>query len=65
MARPGVIPVAEREYKQLNEQTMRNAVEQELQDLSSHVEQNENKLTKDGTLALRRFQFMFLGSGNV
>ena len=63
MARPGAIPLASQEYDMINEQNMRNAVEQEIQDLSTEVVRNENKKTKDGTLALRRFQFLTMGSG--
>lgn len=65
MARPGLIPLAPDEYDKFSDQNMRNAVEQELQDLSSEITRNESKKTKEGTLAIRRFQFMFLGSGNV
>tara|TARA_R110000803_G_scaffold167537_4_gene230815 strand:+ start:2128 stop:2325 length:198 start_codon:yes stop_codon:yes gene_type:complete len=61
----GLIPIADREYSQLNEQTMRNSVEQELQDVSVRIRRNESKQTKSGTLAIRRFQFMFMGGGNV
>lgn len=65
MPRPGLIPLAQREYDQYNEQTTRNSIEQELQDLSNTVTLNETKKNKDGSLALRRYQFMFLGKGNV
>lgn len=65
MSRPGLIPLATREYEQYNEQTTRNSIEQELQDLSNQVNLNETKKNKDGSLALRRYQFMFMGSGNV
>ena len=65
MARSRTVPVAPAEYRQLDEQSMRSALEHELEDMQSEISRNESKQSKPGTLAIRRFQFMFMGSGNV
>jgi len=55
------LPVASQEYVYQNEQTMRRTTEQYLQDLRTDVVTNQDKKGKQGSLALRRFQFLLMG----
>lgn len=56
------IPIAQNEYSFSNESVMRRSVEQYLQDLRLDVSSNESKKSKEGSLAVRRFQFLTMGS---
>lgn len=59
------LPVAHNNYDPHNEQVFRSTVGDELTSISDRVLRNEEKKSKPGSLALRRFQFMFMGGGNV
>ena len=56
------LPIASQEYLQSNEQTARRTMEQYLSDLRNDVVVNEQKKGKDSSLAVRRLQFLLMGS---
>ena len=56
------LPLAGNEYDATNEQIMRRSVEQYVSELRDDVRVNESKKGKDGSLAIRRFQFLLMGA---
>lgn len=58
------LPVAPQQYERVNEQTARRTIEQNVQDVSSRLEQSIRKIDKPSSLAIRRFQFLLMGAGN-
>lgn len=55
------LPIAPTEYDEQNENRMRRNVEISLRRIETNISSNERKKTAAGSLALRRFQFMFMG----
>lgn len=55
------LPISPGEYEVNNEQTMRRTVEQYVSNLRDDVKTNEDKKSKPGSLAIRRFQFLLMG----
>lgn len=56
------IPIAGKEYSEENEQIMRRTVEQEMQSIRDDLTRLELKKEKTGSLAMRRYQFLHMGS---
>jgi hypothetical protein len=56
------LPVAQPEFVQLDEQTMRRTVEQGYTDLRLDVEEIQDKKSSAESLALRRHQFLLMGA---
>lgn len=56
------LPVAAQEYDAQNEATTRAQVEQSLQDIKNDVVLAKTQGDKDGSLAMRRFQFLLMGA---
>ena len=50
------------EYDSENEQTMRRTVEFALQNIENDVLLAKTQADKDGSLAMRRFQFLLMGA---
>ena len=61
MARTPPIPLAGAEYDESNETASRRIIEQELEDIRNELLRIETHTTKQGTLALRRHQFLLMG----
>ena len=55
-------PLADGEYNQHNESVTRRSIEQTLQEVKSDVELAKTQGDKDGSLAMRRFQFLLMGA---
>ena len=56
------LPLADGEYNQHNEATTRRSIEQTLQEVKADVELAKTQGDKDGSLAMRRFQFLLMGA---
>jgi|TARA_R110000744_G_scaffold367208_2_gene476579 hypothetical protein len=56
------LPLASVEYDQRNESITRRSIEQVLQDVKSDVDLAKTQGDKDGSLAMRRFQFLLMGA---
>ena len=56
------LPLATLEYEQQNEATTRLTIEQSLQDVKNDVVLAKTQGDKDGSLAMRRFQFLLMGA---
>jgi len=56
------LPSAEEEYDQFNEAVTRHSIEQILQDMKNDVGLAKTQGDKDGSLAMRRFQFLLMGA---
>ncbi len=65
MAQSRVIPLptAPQEYEENNEATTRLSIEQSLQEVKNDVVLAKTQGDKDGSLAMRRFQFLLMGAG--
>jgi len=59
------LPVAQSQYDSINEQTTRRTVELNQQDTETRLDAAISKTDKLSSLALRRFQFLLMGAGNV
>jgi hypothetical protein len=59
------LPVAQLQYDSTNEQTTRRTVELNQQDTETRLNAAISKTDKLSSLALRRFQFLLMGAGNV
>ena len=57
------LPLATLEYEQQNESTTRLTIEQSFQDVKNDVVLAKTQGDKDGSLAMRRFQFLLMGAG--
>ena len=57
------LPLATLEYEQQNEATTRLTIEQSLQDVKNDVVLAKTQGDKDGSLAMRSFQFLLMGAG--
>ena len=64
MASVKTIPLSSpsEEYDRENEQTMRRTVEFALQNIENDVLLAKTQGDKDGSLAMRRFQFLLMGA---
>ena len=60
--RTNPLPSPSEEYDSENEQTMRRTVEFALQNIENDVLLAKTQADKDGSLALRRFQFLLMGA---
>jgi|TARA_R110000787_G_scaffold131142_4_gene243050 hypothetical protein len=60
--RTNPLPSPSDEYDQENEQTMRRTVEFALQNIENDVLLAKTQADKDGSLAMRRFQFLLMGA---
>ena len=60
--RTNPLPSPGDEYDQENEQTMRRTVEFALQNIENDVLLAKTQADKDGSLAMRRFQFLLMGA---
>tara|TARA_R100001244_G_scaffold3996_1_gene5223 strand:- start:686 stop:883 length:198 start_codon:yes stop_codon:yes gene_type:complete len=56
------LPLATPEYEQQNEATTRLTIEQSLQEIENDVSLAKTQGDKDGSLAMRRFQFLLMGA---
>jgi len=56
------LPVAPQEYEANNEATTRLSIEQSLQEVKNDVVLAKTQGDKDGSLAMRRFQFLLMGA---
>ena len=56
------LPLASEEYEQINESITRRSIEQALQEVKSDVDLAKTQGDKDGSLAMRRFQFLLMGA---
>jgi len=56
------LPLAGEEYEQRNESITRRSIEQTLQEVKSDVDLAKTQGDKDGSLAMRRFQFLLMGA---
>jgi hypothetical protein len=60
--RTNPLPSPSEEYDSENEQTMRRTVEFALQNIENDVLLAKTQGDKDGSLAMRRFQFLLMGA---
>jgi hypothetical protein len=60
--RTNPLPSSSEEYDSENEQTMRRTVEFALQNIENDVLLAKTQGDKDGSLAMRRFQFLLMGA---
>jgi len=56
------LPVAAKEYNFINEATTRVQIEQLLQEVKNDIVLAKTQGDKDGSLAIRRFQFLLMGA---
>ena len=56
------LPLATLEYEQQNEAITRLTIEQALQEIGNDVTLAKTQGDKDGSLAMRRFQFLLMGA---
>ncbi len=56
------LPKTKSEYEVLDQTVTRRAIEQHLEDLRTDVVSTRDILEKDGSLAMRRFQFLLMGA---
>ena len=52
------------EYEKVNERVTRRTIEQNFQDVASDLHNVKTQNDKDGSLSLRKYQFLFLGASN-
>jgi len=52
------------EYEEVNERVTRRTIEQNFQDVASDLHNVKTQNDKDGSLSLRKYQFLFLGASN-
>ena len=52
------------EYEEVNERATRRTIEQNFQDVASDLHNVKTQNDKDGSLSLRKYQFLFLGASN-
>ena len=52
------------EYDAADESVSRRTIEQNFQDIASDVYDAKTQGDKDGSLSLRKYQFLFLGASN-
>jgi hypothetical protein len=52
------------EYEAVDESVSRRTIEQNFQDVASDVYDAKTQGDKDGSLSLRKYQFLFLGASN-
>ena len=56
------LPLAALEYEQQNESITRLTIQQALQEIENDVTLAKTQGDKDGSLAMRRFQFLLMGA---
>tara|TARA_R100001369_G_scaffold40070_2_gene66149 strand:- start:187 stop:384 length:198 start_codon:yes stop_codon:yes gene_type:complete len=56
------LPLTTLEYEQQNEAITRLTIEQALQEIENDVTLAKTQGDKDGSLAMRRFQFLLMGA---
>ena len=56
--------IATTEYKEENERVTRKTIEQNFQDVASDLHNVKTQNDRDGSLSLRKYQFLFLGASN-
>ena len=56
------LPLATPEYEQQNESITRLTIQQALQEIENDVTLAKTQGDKDGSLAMRRFQFLLMGA---
>jgi|TARA_R110000787_G_scaffold62359_2_gene141082 hypothetical protein len=52
------------EYEGADESVSRRTIEQNFQDVASDINNVKTQNDKDGSLSLRKYQFLFLGASN-
>ena len=52
------------EYEEINEMVTRRTIEQNFQDVASDLHNVKTQNDRDGSLSLRKYQFLFLGASN-
>ena len=52
------------EYEEVNERVTRRTIEQNFQDVASDLHNVKTQNDKDGSLSLRKYQFLFLVASN-
>ena len=52
------------EYEERDESLSRRTIEQNFQDVASDMHDVKTQNDKDGSLSLRKYQFLFLGASN-
>jgi|TARA_R110000823_G_scaffold170792_1_gene303358 hypothetical protein len=52
------------EYEEADESVSRRTIEQNFQDVATDVNDVKTQNDKDGSLSLRKYQFLFLGASN-
>jgi hypothetical protein len=52
------------EYEETDESVTRRTIEQNFQDVASDMHNVKTQNDKDGSLSLRKYQFLFLGASN-
>jgi hypothetical protein len=55
---------APREYEEYDESMSRRTIEQNFQDVSSDIHSVKIQADSDGSLSLRKYQFLLLGASN-
>jgi len=55
---------APEEYEERDESLSRRTIEQNFQDVASDVYDVKTQNDRDGSLSLRKYQFLFLGASN-
>tara|TARA_R100000306_G_C4275466_1_gene92321 strand:+ start:275 stop:478 length:204 start_codon:yes stop_codon:yes gene_type:complete len=55
---------APEEYEERDESISRRTIEQNFQDVASDVYDVKTQNDRDGSLSLRKYQFLFLGASN-
>jgi len=52
------------EYEETDESVIRRTIEQNFQDVASDMHDVKTQNDRDGSLSLRKYQFLFLGASN-
>jgi hypothetical protein len=52
------------EYEETDESVTRRTIEQNFQDVASDMHDVKTQNDRDGSLSLRKYQFLFLGASN-
>ena len=52
------------EYEETDESVTRRTIEQNFQDVASDIQDVKTQNDRDGSLSLRKYQFLFLGASN-
>ena len=52
------------EYEETDESITRRTIEQNFQDVASDIHDVKTQNDRDGSLSLRKYQFLFLGASN-